>query len=95
MLEGVTICCGSCVLGPNMSVDDSKSLNIWKKIGLWIVSGGHVQPQLQLGGRTKKRKLWARKVSGQKQEFPLLLASFWQNIILQKTLFFSNDKTTF
>lgn len=68
MLEKVTICCSSSVLGPNMSVDDSKSPNVWKKTGLWIVSGGHVQPQLQLGGRTKK-KLWAREVSGQNQEF--------------------------
>lgn len=69
MLEKVTICCGPSVLGPNMSVDDSKTLKTWKKIALWIVSGGHVQTQLQLGGRTKKKKkLWARKVSGQIQE---------------------------
>lgn len=76
MLEKVTTCCGSSVLGPDMSVDDSKRLKIWKKIALWIVSGGHEQTQLQLGGRTKK-KLRARKVSGQIQESPSSLASFW------------------
>lgn len=88
MLEKVTICCSSSVLGSNVSVDDSKSLNIWKKIALWIVSGGHVQPQLQLRGRTKKKKLWARKVSGQNQEFPSSPAFLFIEYYIAKDIIF-------
>jgi len=64
MLEKVTIYCDSSALGPTTTVDYRKPLKIWRKIALWLMSGGHVQTQLQLGAGTKKQKLQARKVSG-------------------------------
>lgn len=47
-----------------MTVDDSKSLKIQRKIAFWLMAGGHVQTQLQLGAGIKMQKLQAREVSG-------------------------------
>lgn len=61
MLEKVTIYCGSSALGPTMTVDDSEPLKIQRKIALWLMSGGHVQTQLQLELEPRSRNFRLQK----------------------------------
>ena len=97
MLEKVTIYCDSSALGPTTTVDYRKPLKIWRKIALWLMSGGHVQTQLQLGAGTKKQKLQARKVSGwvQVRISPFSRLSFGRKWYWKRELLFSNDNTRF
>lgn len=76
MLEKVTICCGSSVLGPNMSGDDGKTPKFGRKLLYGLCQEGmynhssswKVEPRRNFGLEKYQDKI---------KNFPLLLPSFW------------------